>query len=103
MTKTERLLLPLEGLAYDFDVLCLQETRTRPEKPLELNDFIDIQKHEGRGMATVIHKGLQNTVELYQRCNNSLELQGIRLEKSDQRHKSLVLVNDQQFDRGSST
>ena len=47
-------------LAYDVDVLCRQDTRTRQEK-------------------------------LW--CKNSQELQGIRLERPDQRHKSLVLVN----------
>ena len=37
----------VERLAYDSDVLCLQETKTRPEKPLELNDLTVIQSMEG--------------------------------------------------------
>ena len=72
------------------------ETRTRAVKPLELNDFMLIQKHEGRGSAIVNRKCLQNTVstvDLSQCCNDSYELHGVRLEKPDQRHKSLVRVN----------
>ena len=86
----------LERLAYDLDGICLQETRTRTEKPLELNDSLVVQKHDGRGMAIVIRKELQNTVstvDLSQWCNNSRELQGIRLQKPEQRHKSLILIN----------
>ena len=35
----------------------------------------------------------ESIVDLSQRCNIFWELQGIRLEKPDQRHKKLVLVN----------
>lgn len=39
-----------------------KETSTHPENPLvELNDFLFIQKHKRMGMATVIHRGLQNS------------------------------------------
>ena len=61
-----------------------------------MNDFLLIQKHEGCGKPIVIRKGLRNTVstaDASQWCNDSRELPGIRLEKPDQRHKSLVLVN----------
>ena len=58
----QQVLVSNERLACGFDVLCLQETITRPENPLELNDFMVIQKHEGRGMTTVIRKGLLNSV-----------------------------------------
>ena len=34
-----------------------------------------------------------STVDISQWCISSREVQGIRLEKPDQRHKSLVLVN----------
>ena len=49
----------LERLAYDFDLLCLQKTTTRPERPLELNDFLVVKKHAGREMTIIIRKGLQ--------------------------------------------
>ena len=55
-----------------------------------------IQKHEGRGKPIVIRKGLRHTVstvDASQWCSDSRELPGIRLEKPDQIHKSLVLVN----------
>ena len=39
----------LEKTVYDFDVVCLQKTRTRPNRPLVLQDFIVIQRHRGRG------------------------------------------------------
>ena len=48
-------------------------------------------------MAIVIRKGLQNTVstvDISQWCNDSRELQGIRPEKSNQTHKTLVLVKN---------
>ena len=41
----------LEKIVYDFDVVCLQETRTCPNRPLVLQGFTVIQRHEGRGMA----------------------------------------------------
>ena len=41
----------LEKMVYDFDVVCLQETRTCPNRPLVLQGFTVIQRHEGRGMA----------------------------------------------------
>ena len=81
----------LARLAYDFDVLCLQETRTRPEKPLERNDFLVVQKHGGRGMAIVFRKDLQNTVSTVDRsqwCNNSRELQGMFIYKSQNSSKT---------------
>ena len=46
-------------------------------------------------MVIAICKGLQNTVfpvDISERCNSSWELQGICLEKPDQRLKNLVLV-----------
>ena len=52
----------LEKLAYDFNVLCLQETRTSSEKPIEMADFIVLQKHGGRGMAIAIRKNSQTTI-----------------------------------------
>ena len=55
-----------------------------------------IQKHEGRGKPIVIRKGLRHTVstvDASQWYSDSRELPGIRLEKPDQIHKCLVLVN----------
>ena len=62
-----------------------------------------IQKHEGRGKPIVIRKGLRNTVDASQWCSDSRELPGIRLEKPEQRHKSLVLVNTYTHPGAAST
>ena len=86
----------LEKMVYDFDVACLQETRTCPNRPLVLQDFTVIQRHEGRGMAIVVRSSLSKTVSLLNLdkwSTSSRELQGIRIEKPDERHKSLILIN----------
>ena len=54
----------LEKMVYDFDVVCLQETRTCPNRPLVLQGFTVIQRHEGRGMAIVVRSNLSKTVSL---------------------------------------
>ena len=74
----------LKRMVYDFDVACLQETRTCPNRPLVLQDFTAIQWHQGRGMATVVRGDLSKTVSslnLDKWSTSSRELQGIRLEK----------------------
>ena len=86
----------LEKMVYDFDVVCLQETRTCPNRPLVLQGFTVIQRHEGRGMAIVVRSNLSKTVSLLNLdkwSTSSHELQGIRIEKPDERHKSLILIN----------
>ena len=86
----------LEKMVYDFDVVCLQETRTCPNRPLVLQGFTVIQRHEGRGMAIVVRSNLSKTVSLLNLdkwSTSSRELQGIRIEKPDERHKSLILIN----------
>ena len=86
----------IERMAYDFDILCLQETRTRPAKEIELQDFLVIQRHEGRGTAMIIPKRLQSkvsTVDVEQWCNDACELQAVRFEKPDGRHKSVIIIN----------
>ena len=83
-------------MVYDFDVVCLQETRTCPNRPLVLQGFTVIQRHEGRGMAIVVRSNLNKTVSLLnfdKWSTSSRELQGIRIEKPDERHKSLILIN----------
>ena len=84
----QQVLVSNERLACGFDVLCLQETITRPENPLELNDFMVIQKHEGRGIAIVIRKGLHSrpkSVRGTARCSSR------KIRPKTQ--KSLVLVS----------
>ena len=86
----------LEKMVYDFDVVCLQETRTCPNRPIVLLGFTVIQRHEGRGMAIVVRSNLSKTVSLLNLdkwSTSSRELQGIRIEKPDERHKSLILIN----------
>ena len=86
----------LEKMVYDFDVVCLQETRTCPNRPLVLQGFTVIQKHEGRGVAIVVRSNLSKTVSflnLDKWSTSSRKLQGIRIEKPDERHKSLILIN----------
>ena len=86
----------LEKTVYDFDVVCLQETGTCPNRPLVLQGFTVIQRHEGRGMAIVVRSNLSKTVSLLNLdkwSTSSRKLQGIRIEKPDERHKSLILIN----------
>ena len=65
----------LEKMVYDFDVVCLQETRTCPNRPLVL-----------QGMkAIVVRSNLSKTVSLLNLdkwSTSSRELQGIRIEKT---------------------
>ena len=49
-------------MVYDFDVVCLQEARPCPNRPLVLQDFTVIQRHQGRGMAIVVPSNLGKTV-----------------------------------------
>ena len=44
----------LEKMVLDFDVVCLQETRTCPNRPQVLQDFAVIQRHKGRDMEIVV-------------------------------------------------
>ena len=86
----------LGKMVYDFDVVCLQETRTYPNRPLVLQGFTVIQRHESRGMAIVVRSSLSKTVSLLNLdrwSSSSRELQGIRIVKLDERHKSLILIN----------
>ena len=86
----------LEKMVYDFDVVCLQETRTCPNRPPVPQGFTVIQRHQGRGMAIVVRSDLSKTVSslnLEKWFTNSRELQGIRIEKPDERHKPLILIN----------
>ena len=72
---------------YDFDVACLQETRTCSNRPLVLQSFTVIQRHQGRGMVIVLRSDLSKTVALLNLdrwCTSSRELQGIRIEKTNQ-------------------
>ena len=74
----------------------LQETRTCPNQPLVLQGFTVIQRHEGRGMAIVVWSDHSKTVSLLnldRRTTSSHEFQGVQIEKPDERHKSLILVN----------
>ena len=86
----------LEKLIHDFDVTCLQETRTHPDRPIDIPGFIVKPRYEGRGLAIIARKSLENSmssIDLDKWCNDSRELMGIRLEKPDHRHKSLVIIN----------
>ena len=86
----------LEKMVYDFGEVCLQETRTCPNRPLVLQGFTVTQRHEGRGVAIVVRSDHNKTVSLLnlERCpTSSRELQGIRIEKPDERHKSLILMD----------
>ena len=86
----------LEKMVYDFDVAYLQETRTCPNLPLVLQGFTVIQRHEGRGMAIVVRSDLSKTISFFSLdkwSTSSGEGQGIRIEKPDERHKSLVLIS----------
>ena len=72
----------LEKMVYDFDMVCLQETRT--------------WYGHGRGMAIVVRSDLSKTVSLLKLdrwFTSSSELRGVRTEKSDDIHKSLILIN----------
>ena len=86
----------LEKMVYDFDVVCLQETRTCTNRPLVLQGFTVIQRHQSRGMTIVVRSDLSKTVSLLNLdrwSTSSRELQGIRIENPDERHKSLILIN----------
>ena len=86
----------LEKMTFDFDVVCLLETRICPNRPLVLQGFTVIQRHEGRGMAIVVWSYLSKTVplpNLDKWSTSSRALQGIQIEKPDERHKSLILIN----------
>ena len=86
----------LEKTVYDLDVVCLQETRTCPNRSLVLQGFTVIRRHEGRGMAIVVRSNVSKTISLLNLdrwSTSSRELQGIRRESPDERHKSLILVN----------
>ena len=86
----------LENVVYDFDVLCLQESRTCPNRPLVHQGFTVIQRNEGRGMAIVVQSNLSKTVSLLNLdkwSTSSRELQGIGIEKPDDIHKSLIFIN----------
>ena len=86
----------LEKIVYDFDVACLQETRTCPDRPLVLQDSTVIQRHEGRGMTIVVQSDLSKTVSLLNLdrwSTSSRKLQGIRIGKPDETHKCLILIN----------
>ena len=77
----------LEKMVSDFDVVCLQETRTYPNRPLVLQGFTVIQKHQGRGMAIVARSDLSKTVSLLDMerwSTSSRESQGIRIDKPDE-------------------
>ena len=52
----------LEMMVFDLDVECLKETRTCPNRPLVLQGFTVIQRHQGRGMAIVVRSDLSKTV-----------------------------------------
>ena len=52
----------LEQMVYDFDVECLKETRTCPNRPLVLQDFTITQRYQGRGKAIVVWSDLSKTV-----------------------------------------
>ena len=74
----------IEKLACDFDILCLQETRTRPEKPLNVPNHTVIESYANRGMAIIFHRNLNcrvSTIDLNKWCTSSIELLGIRIEK----------------------
>ena len=86
----------LEKMVCDFDVVCLHETRACLNRPLVLQGFTVIQRHRGRDKAIVVRSDLSKTVsslKLDKWSTSSLELQGIRIEKPDERHKSLILIN----------
>ena len=86
----------LEKMIYDFDVVCLQGTRTCADRPLVLQGFTVIQSHQGRGMAIVVRSDISKTVSplnVSKWSTSSCELQCIRIEKPDERHKSLTVVN----------
>ena len=74
----------LEKMVYDFDVVCLQETRTCPNRPLVLQGFTVIQRHEGCGMTIVVRSDLSKAVSLLNLdrwSTSSHELQGIQIKK----------------------
>ena len=54
----------LEKMIYDFDVVCLQETRTCPNRSLLLQGFTVSQRHEGHGMAIAVRSNLSKTISL---------------------------------------
>ena len=86
----------LEKMVNDFDVVCLQETRTCPNRPPVLQGFTVIQRHEGRGMAIEVRSDLSKTISLLnvdRWSTRSGEWQGTLIEKPDERHKPLVLIN----------
>ena len=76
-------------------MVCLQETRTCPRWPLVLQNFTVIQGRQGRGMAMVVRSDLSKTVSILHLdkwYSGSRELQGIRIENPDERHKSLIVI-----------
>ena len=75
---------------------CGMATRTYPNRPLVLQDFTVIQWHHGCGMATIVqrdHSKAVSSLNLDKWSKSSRKLQSIRLEKPDERHKSLILTN----------
>ena len=74
----------LEKMVYYFDEVCLQETRTCPNRPLVLQGFTFIQRHQGRDMAIVVWSYLSKTVSLLNL--NRWSTQGIRIETPGERH-----------------
>ena len=86
----------LEKMVYDFDEVCLQETRTCPNRSPVFQGFTIIQRHKGRGMALVVRSDLSKTVfilNLDRWSTSSRKLREIRIGKPDERHKSLILIN----------
>ena len=85
-----------EKVVYVFDVACLQETRACPNRPLVFQDFAVIQRQQGHGMAIAVRRDLSKTISsliLNRWSTSSRELQDSRIEKPDERHKSLILIN----------
>ena len=55
----------LEKIICDFGVVCLQETRTRPNRPLVLQDFTVTQRHQGGVITTVVRRDLYKTISSF--------------------------------------
>ena len=85
----------LEKMAYDFDLACLHKKKDMPKSTTNASRPHS-QRCQGRGMAIVVWSDLSKKVfsfNLHKWSTSTREVQGIRTEKPDERHKSLILIN----------
>ena len=66
------------------------------DMPKSASSAFRLQRHQGHGTVIVVQSDLSKTVSslnLDNGCTSSHELQGIRIEKPNERYKSLIFIN----------